>query len=74
MKYWRVTLFSFPYRSLEVLFKYSSDLRALNERNTSFQTPLHVAVLANKPHNITALLKAKVLKKMLTHVQYRSIF
>ena len=45
---------------MEYLLKYSQNLRVINERNSQFHTPLHVAVLSNQPINIRILLKSKV--------------
>uniref|UniRef100_A0A1X7UXS9 Kinesin motor domain-containing protein n=1 Tax=Amphimedon queenslandica TaxID=400682 RepID=A0A1X7UXS9_AMPQE len=45
-------------KTLETLIKYSTvDSKAINGRNNSIQSPLHVAVLADKPHNIKTLLQ-----------------
>ena len=48
------------HRVMEYLLKYSQSLRAINERNSQFHTPLHVAVIANQPMSIRILLKSKV--------------
>lgn len=45
------------YRSIEILLKYAHNLKPLNERNISYHSPLHTAVLANMPQNIATLVK-----------------
>lgn len=49
------------HRTLETIVKYSVDDKAINGRNSSVQSALHVAVLADKGHNITTLLQGKVM-------------
>ena len=46
------------------------DSKAMNGRNNSIQSPLHVAVLADKPHNIKTLLQGNVGKRIKGTINY----